>query len=94
MVGSVAMLLGVVALAATGHLLLREGMLQVGRVGARELQQPLDLVVSMVTNPLILVALPLYAAGFVGWAIVLSRLQLSLAYPALASMYVVIPLAA
>ena len=94
MVGSVAILMGVVALAATGHLLLREGMLQVGRVGTKELQQPLDLVVSMVTNPLILVAMPLYAAGFVGWAIVLSRLRLSLAYPALASMYVVIPLAA
>jgi len=91
---SLGILLGIVALSATGHMLLREGMLQVGRVGSKEIQQPIDLVVSMVTNPMILIALPLYASGFVGWAIVLSRLRLSLAYPALASMYVVIPLAA
>ena len=59
MLGSVVILIGVVAMGAAGHLLLREGMLQVGRVGTRELQQPLDLAVSIITNPLILVALPM-----------------------------------
>ncbi len=94
MLVSVAMLLGAVALGAAGHLLLREGMVQVGRVGAKELQQPLDLLATMLTNRLVLIALPLYGTGFLVWAIVLSRLRLSLAYPAMASMYVVIPLAA
>ena len=94
MFGSLAILVGVVTVGAAGHLLLREGMLQVGRVGVEELQNPFDLIFSMLSNPLILIAIPLYGAGFAGWAIVLSRLRLSLAYPALASMYVVIPIAA
>ena len=92
-VGSFPILLGVVAMAASAHLMLKAGMSQVGTVGAQEMREPLALVTSMLTTPLILGAMPLYAAGLVGWTIVLSRLNLSLAYPALALLYLVIPVA-
>jgi drug/metabolite transporter (DMT)-like permease len=42
----------------------------------------------------LLLAVPLYATSFIGWAVVLSRFNLSLAYPALAVTYVLIPLIA
>ena len=90
---SFGMLIVVVAMAASAHLLLRAGMAQVGRIGADELQTPAQLIHSLLATPQILLAMPLYGGSFVAWAIVLSRVQLSLAYPALAMMYFVIPLA-
>lgn len=82
-----------VVLAASAHLLLRAGMTQVGRVGADELRDPIRPAASMLRNPLILSSAPHYAAGFAGWTLVLSGLQLSVAFPALAMTYVLIPIA-
>ena len=93
MIVSFGILLAVVASAASAHLMLRVGMSQVGRIGADELQEPIKLASSIVRNPLVLGALPLYAGSFLAWIMVLSRLRLSLAYPALAMTYIVIPLA-
>ena len=85
-------LLGVVVMAASAHLFMKVGMDQIGMVGFEQLRSPRDLVTSVVTTPALLVAGPLYFASFIGWAIVLSRFELSLAYPALAATYVLIPL--
>ena len=93
MLVSYGIILIVVTLGASAHLMLRAGMDQVGRVGAEQLSQPISLLTSVLTNPLVLTAVPLYAASFVAWTVVLSRLQLSLAYPGLAMTYVLIPLA-
>ena len=82
----------VAAMTAAAHLLLKEGMTDVGRVGADQIAQPLRLLTDVLAKPLIIVALILYGSSFVGWIVVLSRLQLSLAYPTLALMYVFIPL--
>ena len=90
---SLGVLVLVVVMATSAHLLLRAGMTQVGRIGADEVRDPVHVITSMLKNPLILGAAPLYAAGFVGWTVALSRLPLTVAYPALAMTYVLIPLA-
>lgn len=76
---------------ATGQMCLKVGMAQVGRIGAEQVSSPVETLVKIFTRPLILAALPLYAAGFIIWAVVLSRLNLSFAYPLFALNYVIIP---
>jgi drug/metabolite transporter (DMT)-like permease len=92
MISNYALLGVVITMASASHLMLRAGMAQVGRVGADELGEPLALLAKILTTPLVMAAVPIYAASFAGWTIALSRLQLSLAYPALAMTYVFIPL--
>jgi multidrug transporter EmrE-like cation transporter len=87
------MLFAVVALSATAHVLLKIGMNQIGEVGSEQLKEPVKLLQNLLTTPVIVVAVPVYALSFAGWILVLSRLRLSLAYPALAVTYVIIPLA-
>jgi len=47
--------------------------------------------VRLATNPLFLSAVALYILGFVIWLIVLSKLELSFAYPILALSYCFVP---
>lgn len=75
-----------------GQLLLKFGMRQVGPVSGSVLSNPVPFLLAMFSNPLILIAVPLYAGGFVIWSIVLSKLDLSYAYPFLALAYVLVPL--
>ena len=86
------LLLLVTVFAAASHVMLKVGMGQVGRVGAEQIGEPISLVARALTTPLILAALPMYGVSFLGWAIVLSRVKLSVAQPTLAVTYVVIPL--
>ncbi len=92
MLGSVAILAFVVITAASAHVLLRAGMSQIGEVGAAELGRPVGLISTMSTNPLVVIAVLAYGLSFAAWTVALSRLNLSVAYPALAFMYVLIPL--
>ena len=82
----------VAATAATAHILLKIGMNQVGEVNAEALKTPGKLAGQLVTTPAILVAIPVYAISSVGWLVVLSRLNLSVAYPFLASLYIFLPI--
>ena len=82
----------VAATAATAHILLKIGMNQVGEVNAEALKTPGKLVGQLVTTPAILAAIPVYAISSVGWLVVLSRLNLSVAYPFLASLYIFLPI--
>lgn len=93
MVVSFLVLVSTVLLAASAHLLLKVGVSQVGAIGADQVREPLKLVASLLSNPRVVVAMPLYGVSFVAWLVVLSRLNLSLAYPALAMTYAIIPLA-
>lgn len=92
MINSVVLLLGVIALTATAHLLLKIGVDRVESAGAFDLRSPLATARAILSSPVILVALPIYAAGFGGWIVVISRLKLSVAYPGLGLMYALIPL--
>ena len=82
----------VAATAATAHILLKIGMNQVGEVNVEALKTPGKLVGQLVTTPAILAAIPVYAISNVGWLVVLSRLNLSVAYPFLASLYIFLPI--
>ena len=81
-----------ILIGATGQMCLKIGMTQIGRIGAEQVSRPVDTLVKIFTRPLILAALPLYAAGFIVWTVVLSRLNLSFAYPLFALSYVIIPI--
>ena len=91
MVKSLVLVVLSILIGATGQMCLKAGMAQVGRIGAEQALRPVETLVKIFTQPLILTALPLYAAGFIIWAVVLSRLNLSFAYPLFALNYVIIP---
>jgi drug/metabolite transporter (DMT)-like permease len=88
MVKSLILILFNIIIGSIGQLILKMGMMQVGRIGVVEISRPLTTLGTVFSNPLILVALPLYGGALLIWLIVLSRLQLSFAYPFLALNYV------
>lgn len=89
---AIALALLATLIATLGQLLLKSGMRQVGPVSRSNLSNPFLLLLTVFTNPWILIAIPIYAAGFLTWLIVLSKLDLSYAYPFLAVTYVLVPL--
>ncbi len=92
MLVSLLLVLGAVGTATAGQLLLKSGMTTVGRLGASILQQPLQTALTVASVPTIWLGLACYALGAVLWMVVLSRLDLSFAYPLLALSYILIPL--
>ncbi len=85
-------IIAVAATAATAHILLKTGMNEVGEINVESIKTPGKLIGQVLTTPAILAAIPVYAISNVGWLIVLSRLNLSVAYPFLASLYVFLPI--
>jgi multidrug transporter EmrE-like cation transporter len=72
----------VVALNVCGHVFLKVGMNQVGQIGSRSLMQ---FALSTLFNPYVLLGLFGYVSSVAGYIVVLSRTQLSIAYPILMS---------
>jgi drug/metabolite transporter (DMT)-like permease len=91
---SVPLILAAVVFGVGGQLTLKIGMTQVGRIGTDVLMQPLQLLVRVLTTPMVVGGLALYVVGAAVWLAVLSRVPLSLAYPVLALSYVFTPLLA
>jgi multidrug transporter EmrE-like cation transporter len=89
---SIFLVLLAVVIGVAGQLTLKIGMTQVGQICLGSLAQPLDTVIRVAGNPLIITGLSLYALGAAIWLVVLSRLALSYAYPILALSYAVTPL--
>ena len=85
-------IIGVAATAATAHILLKMGMNEVGQIGSDELKDPIKLIANLLSTPAIVAAIPVYAFSNIGWLVVLSRLNLSVAYPVLAMLYIAIPI--
>ena len=88
---SVLIIIIVAATAATAHILLKMGMNEVGEIDSDSVKTPGILIRQLLTTPAILAAIPVYAISNIGWLIVLSKLNLSVAYPFLASLYIFIP---
>ena len=88
---SVLIILVVTATAATAHILLKIGMNEVGEINSDSFKTPGILIKQLLSTPAILAAIPVYAVSNIGWLIVLSKLNLSVAYPFLASLYIFIP---
>ena len=88
---SVLIILVVTATAATAHILLKIGMNEVGEINSDSIKTPGILIKQLLSTPAVLAAIPVYAVSNIGWLIVLSKLNLSVAYPFLASLYIFIP---
>ena len=87
----VLIILVVTATAATAHILLKIGMNEVGEINSDSIKTPGILIKQLLSTPAVLAAIPVYAVSNIGWLIVLSKLNLSVAYPFLASLYIFIP---
>jgi multidrug transporter EmrE-like cation transporter len=72
----------VVALNVCGHVFLKVGMNQVGQIGGQPLTQ---FAFRSLTNTYVLLGLTGYVSSVAGYIVVLSRTQLSIAYPILMS---------
>lgn len=88
---SILIIFAVAATAAAAHILLKIGMNEVGEINSDSVKTPGVLIKQLLTTPAILAAIPIYAVSNIGWLIVLSKLNLSVAYPFLASLYIFIP---
>jgi drug/metabolite transporter (DMT)-like permease len=72
-----------------GQLTLKAGMTQIGRIEGAALAQPITLLATVLTSPLVVLGLAFYVCGATVWLTVLSRVPLSFAYPSLALSYVI-----
>ncbi len=88
------MIFASVLIGVFGQLSLKTGMTQVGRIDAQALAQPIQLLVRIFTTPIILAGIAMYIVGTLIWLVVLSRMELSFAYPLVATTYVFTPLLA
>ena len=77
-----------VALNTVAQLCLKQGMLSVGTVSL-ELAGLLDLIIKAATSHFIMLGLTCYVASFAVWLMVLSRVEVSMAYPMLSVGYIV-----
>jgi drug/metabolite transporter (DMT)-like permease len=94
MLKSLALVFANVLIGASGQLMLKVGMTQVGRIGAEHTSHPVETLLRIFTTSLILMALPLYGGALILWLVAISRLDLSFAYPLLALAFVLNPLLA
>ena len=77
-----------VTLNTVAQLCLKQGMTAIGTVSI-ELAGLFDLVFKAATSPFILLGLACYVASFAVWLVVLSRVEVSMAYPMLSVGYIV-----
>ena len=73
-----------------GQLSLKTGMNRIGRIDTIDLSNILSLIGKVALSPIILFGLGLYVVGFIVWLIVLSRVDLSFAYPMISLNYVLV----
>lgn len=85
---SLILILFAVAIGVSGQLALKTGVSRLGRIGASTFSQVPELVTAIAMNPFIVSGLALYGLGAAVWIVVLSRVDLSLAYPMLGLSYV------
>ena len=69
-------------------------MNHVGTIDATSVAHPVETLSNVFRSPMVWVGLALYGLGAVAWLIVLSRLDLSFAYPFLALSYAITPVLA
>lgn len=90
---SIVLIIVSVVLGLAGQLCLKIGMNQLGELNLSSLRSIVQTFVQVFTTPLVLLGLAFYGVSSIFWLVVLSRVDLSYAYPLLAMMYVLIPLA-
>jgi len=91
---SLLLILVAVVTGVTGQLSLKMGMDWVGTIDGGSVAHPVETLSKVFRSHLVWVGLALYGLGAVAWLIVLSRLELSFAYPFLALSYAITPVLA
>lgn len=76
-----------VLLGAGGQLLMKSGMTSIGKIEVSQLLS--STLFQVVFNPMIIFGLSLYGIAAVIWLVVLSRAELSYAYPMVAMGYII-----
>ena len=80
-------ILGTVALVVAGQLLLKIGMLRVGAVDRNRLRAPMQLLADVAREPAVVIGIIVYGLSGLLWLYVLSRAELSFAFPFLSLAY-------
>ena len=91
---SFVMIFVAVLAAVTGQLCLKQGMTRVGSLEIKGFQGLLMAAQRVLSDPVLLTGLAVYALAGVAWLIVLSKRDVSFADPMLALTYAIIPAAA
>ena len=91
---SLILILVCVCLGVAGELLFKTGAISLKNVDLTVSPKTLSSVLGLLGNPVIIMGFVCYGIASVLWIIVLSRLDLSFAYPVYALMFALIPLAA
>ena len=89
MARSYLLILGTVALGATGQLCIKAGASRLEPVSP-SLQGFIGLVIQVLRSPLLLLGLTFWSLGALLWIVTLSRVQLTYAYPMLSLGYVIV----
>ena len=89
---SVALLLVSIFFAIGGQLMLKSAMTRIGRIGYAQATAPFETVTKALREPRLWGGLALFAASAAFWLVVLSRLPLSVAYPALGVSHILVAL--
>jgi len=89
---SLALIIFSVSLAVVGQLLIKTGMSEIGVVGLQNVVNAKGLVTQIIFSPFVAGGLALYVLSAVVWLVVLSRVDLSFAYPFAGLGYVMVVL--
>jgi drug/metabolite transporter (DMT)-like permease len=89
---SLVMLVVSVVFAVAGQFTLKTAMNEVGRIGATEIAAAGDTITRALREPRLWLGLMLFGISAVFWLVVLSRVDLSVAYPFVGLSYIVVVL--
>jgi len=81
-----------VVFAVAGQFTLKSAMNEVGRIGATELAAAGDTIIRTVKEPRLWLGLTLFGISALFWLVVLSRVDLSVAYPFVGLSYIIVVL--
>lgn len=87
---SILLILFSLSLAVGGQFLLKSGMNQVGRIGGGDVAYYKAMFLKTFMHPYIIIGLMMYVISAVSWLVVLSRVNLSFAYPFAGLSYIVV----
>lgn len=90
MLKSVILIFFSLSLAIGGQFILKVGMNQVGRIGSGDLLYYKDMFLKTFLHPYIIAGLSMYVLSAVSWLVVLSRVNLSFAYPFAGFGYIIV----
>jgi len=80
-------ILGTVGLVVTGQILLKIGMLRIGAIDRHRLRSPVALLAQVARQPAVVMGIVTYGLSGLLWLFVLSRTDLSFAFPFLSLAY-------